>query len=335
MELLIVGAGAVGAVYGYLSSQRSPAGSARITYLVKPKHQKDLEAGIRLYHWRGKDAEPIIFRDFSLISSFSEMKEKKYDAILITLPSDKFRESGWLEGLVESSGNAKVWSLQPNAGDPELLRNKLIAHFGPGAEMRAVTGRIPIMSYLAPLPGEPFAEPGYAFYIPKVSPAIWTSLDPEAAREACDFYHAAGLPSKTAPADFVESAVPEALLRSVVAGLERCEWSFDRFTNGENIQLAAGAMREMTAIQAKRKKVADSGAGLFGKIAATPFGIRTALRIVKSIVPFDFEAFLRVHFSKVEGQMHLALDEFIADGKKMGQSTTNLVLLRGRAKRAI
>jgi hypothetical protein len=41
---------------------------------------------------------------------------------------------------------------------------------------------------------------------------------------------------------------------------------------------------------------------------------------------------MRVHFSKVDGQMHLTIDEQIEYAKRNGLSTTNLVLLRGRKK---
>ncbi len=333
MELLIVGAGAIGSVYGYLASRASLAGGCRITYLVKPKHRAELLQGRRLYAWKGKRAEAVNFSEFGVISSFEEVAAKKFDAVLITLPSDKFRAEGWLDELLRAAGPTRIWSLQPSSEDQELLRAKMAVHFGPAGPANIVFGRIPIIAYLAPMPGEDFQEPGYAYIVPPFAKAIWSSPTKDAAEEASVLFQHGGLPSKTAPEDFVPNLTPEALLRCVVAGLERCGWSFDRFKHGENIHLAAGAMREMTAIQARALGVPDSSATMVGRLVASPFGIRNALSLVSKLMPFDFESFLRVHFTKVEGQMHLNLDETIRRGKSLRLSTTNLVLLRGRARK--
>jgi hypothetical protein len=192
---------------------------------------------------------------------------------------------------------------------------------------------IPIMSYLAPLPGEAFEKPGYAFFISKAMKAVWTSKNEAAAREAVILFENGGLPSKLGELTTSSgSLLPEAILRAVVAGLERSEWSFDRLINGENIHLVTGAIRELTAIAAKVHKTTDPSVRWFGKLASSAFGVKTSLRLVQKIVPFDFEAFMRVHFTKVESQMHLTFEEQIEYGKKNGFSTTNLTLLRGRKK---
>jgi len=58
MELLVVGAGAVGSVYGYLASRNPAPKTVKVTYLIKPKHRKGLEEGLKLYPWKGR---PPIF----------------------------------------------------------------------------------------------------------------------------------------------------------------------------------------------------------------------------------------------------------------------------------
>jgi hypothetical protein len=329
MDLLIVGAGAVGSSYGYFATQAG----AKVTYLIKPKHRADLVGGIQLYPWKGRKAEPVLFRDFSLIESGAELRSRKFDAVLITLPSDKFRADGWFAGFLPdfdaSSPEAKIWSLQPDANDQNFLASIL----GPKTSERVVRGSIPLMSYLAPLPGEPFEKAGYAFYTPPTTKAGWSSKNNAAAAEAAKLFDAGGLPSAVVDGTPTSgSLLPEALLRAVVAGLERSEWSYDRLVNSENIHLVTGGMREMTAIAAKIGKVADPCQKWWGKVGSSAFGVKTAMRLARKFLPFDFEAFMRVHFSKVDGQMHLTLDEQIAYGKKNGLSTTNLVLLRGRKR---
>ena len=333
MNLLIVGAGAVGATYGYIASRLGPAGGANVTYLIKPKHREDLKKGIQLYWWRGRTADPILFEKFSLIDDVAELRTKKFDAVLITLPSDKFRADGWLERFLSDfsagSPDGKIWSLQPGDSDQTYLEERLHGT----ADFRLVRGRIPIMGYLAPLPGESFDKPGYAFYIPKFSKAGWSSKNQAAAREAMTLFENGGLPSKVVDDKPTPSSIfPVAVLRSVVAGLERSEWSFDRLLNGENIHLVTSSLKEMTAISAKTEKIVDPSVKWWGKLGATPFALKTVIRLAQKIVPFDFEAFMRVHFMKVEGQMRMALDEDIGFAKRNGLSTTNLVLLRGRKK---
>lgn len=335
MDLLIVGAGAVGATYGYIASRLGPAGGARVTYLIKPKHRADLEKGIQLYWWRrGRKSDSILFDRYNLIDDTNELRTKKFDAVLITLPSDKFRADGWLERFLADFGagspDGRIWSLQPGPNDQAFLAEKLGAS---AADFRVVRGRIPVMSYLAPMPGESFEKPGYAFYIPPGSKAGWSSKNEAAAREAVTLFENGGLPSRLiSEKPTAGSLLPEALLRAVVAGLERSEWSFDRLLNGPNIHLVTEGMREMIAIGAKAARVEDASRKWWGRLASSPFGVRTAIGIVRKIIPFDFEAFMRVHFSKVEGQMHLTIDEQIAYAKRNGLSSTNLTLLRGRKK---
>lgn len=334
MELLIVGAGAVGSVYGFFASRNIEGAGARVTYLVKPKHRADKENGITLYSWKGRKADTIRFNEFKLIDETAALRKRKFDAVLITLPSDQFRANGWFEGFLKDlnigSPKAKIWSLPPGERDPAFLLEKL----GPGSEGRVVYGSIPIMSYLAPLPGEAFTETGYAFYIPPGSKAGWSSKDPLAAESAHALFNAGGLPSKTLPniQTTPEKILGAAILRLIVAGLERSEWSFDRFMNGENIHLVSAAIREMTALSAKYEKTSDPLVKRWAKFATSVFGLKTIIRFSRFLIPFDFEAFMRVHFTKVDAQMHLTLDEQIEYGKRNGISTTNLVLLRGRRK---
>ncbi len=334
MELLIIGAGAVGSTYGYLASRQLPGAGAKVTYLIKPKHRSDLKNGIQLYWWKGRKADSVLFTDFRIIDDAKELHSKKFDAVLITLPSDKLRTDGWFDGFLKDfnvgSPEGKVWSLQAGLNDQEFLREKMGAG---SADTRLVKGTIPIMGYLAPLPGEPFEKPGYAFYMPPTSKAPWASKNATAAEEAAKLFDAGGLPSKVVSlAPKSAELLPEALLRALVAGLERSEWSFDRLLNGENIYLVTGGMREMMTIGAKIQKTENPGEKWWGKFGSTPFTVRTAIRLVQKIVPFDFEAFMRVHFTKVDSQMHLTLDEQIEYGKRNGISTTNLVMLRGRKK---
>jgi hypothetical protein len=300
-----------------------------VSYSIKPKYRASLEKGMTLYHWKGRRAETLHFEGYELFDSIDALRGKSFDAVLITLPSDKLKEGDWFERLLAVVGDAKIWSLQSGTHDVEWIAEKL----GKSADARLVWGRIPIISYLAPLPGEGFEKPGYAFYLPPGGKALWSSKDFALAEETAKLFSAGGLPSKASVEDFRKLGIlPENLLRMVVAGLEKSEWSFDRLLNGENLYLVREGLRESTAIYAKRYGVSDPGKRALGRLASSLFGIRTALQVARVIIPFDLEAFFRVHFTKVEKQMHEALDDLVAYGKRNGFSTTNLTLLRGRKR---
>jgi 2-dehydropantoate 2-reductase len=188
MQILIIGAGAVGSAYGYYASI---AGN-RVSYSIKPKYRASLERGMTLYHWKGRRAETIRFEGYELFDSIDALRGKTFDAVLVTLPSDKLKEGEWFERLLTVVGDAKIWSLQPNATDIEWIAEKI----GKNADARLVWGRIPILSYLAPLPGEGFEKPGYAFYLPPGAKALWSSKTPALAEGAAKTFEAGGLTSK-------------------------------------------------------------------------------------------------------------------------------------------
>ncbi len=86
----------------------------------------------------------------------------------------------------------------------------------------------------------------------------------------------------------------------------------------------------MSAIQAKIAGIKDPSSTIAGRLLSCAFGVNSAIRLASLVLPFDLESFLRVHFTKVDGQMHLGIDEMIEAGKKLGLTTASLKLLRGR-----
>jgi hypothetical protein len=56
-------------------------------------------------------------------------------------------------------------------------------------------------------------------------------------------------------------------------------------------------------------------------LVSRPAAIRLILRGSKYIVPFDFETYLQVHFTKVGEQMHQGLRDFVRHGADLGVPT--------------
>lgn len=320
MKILIVGAGAVGSVYGY-TFQR--AGHS-ITYLVKPKHLESVRGGIRIYHHlRKRKHESILFKDFATVTTPAEARVSQWNLVVLTMASNSVRDADWVQPLLGGlPPETTVFSLQPNAEDLRAL----IAQSGLPAS-QFVSGSIPFMAYLAPLPGESFPETGYAFWNPSV---CGVSGDRERAESVISALNSGGMKAKYSSRPATSMLYAEALLRTLVAALEKKEWNLDALLHSELFPIMLEATREAIPISAKEKNLSDPLRRIGGKLPTRGFFVRAVIRILQKIAPFDLEAFVRVHFTKVEDQMQLGMRELIETGKRNRFHTNALTLLARR-----
>lgn len=323
MKVLIVGAGAVGASYGFFLKRAG----VEISYLIKPKHRANLESGITVYEYvsRRKPVKTHRLEGFGILDDVSKIGAGQFDAVLLTVASTALYDTEWLKSLVSNlSPKTTLIALQPGHHDQEKI---LSAGLSPE---KLVYGTIPIMAYLAPLPGEKLSEPGIAFWVPPFSRAPWRGEDATRVKEVAEIFNRGGLPSFVNTEIKREQLVGETLLRLLVTGLERSEWSFDKFSHGENIVLVCDAALETLPILAHDRKVENPGERFLIRQVFRPWVIRMVWRFLSLVAPMDIESFFRVHFTKVEKQMHDGVDGIIEMGKKARLPTTNLILLRKR-----
>lgn len=320
MKVLFVGAGAVGAVYAYHAHR----GGAEVSFLVKPKYRSELEKGIRLYHHAtfGKKTESIHFDSFSLLDDPTQVGQTKWDQIFIAVPSNAIYVGDWLKTLANHAGDATIVTLQPGLKDREYILSQTGI-----SEDRLVSASIPILSYLAPLPGENFEKPGLAYWIPPGGFVFMSFGDESRRKAAIETLSRGGLKSRARPDFRKDSLIGEAILRLVVTGLEKSEWSWQRFKHGENILLASDSALESLPIIAKLRGVPDPSQSFVKRQLVKPFAIRSLMRVLELLAPFDIEAFFRVHFTKVEEQMRQGVLDLIEMGKKERLPTTSLSLL--------
>lgn len=320
MKVLFVGAGAVGSVYAY----HAHLGGAEVAFLVKPKYRAELEKGIQLYHHTtfGKKTKSILFNSFTLLDDPAQVGKTKWDQIFITVPSNAIYSGDWLKVLVQNSGDATIVTMQPGLKDREYILSETGL-----SEDRLVSASIPILSYLAPLPGENFEKPGYAYWIPPGGFFAMSFGSDGRRQSAMDTLTRGGLKTRSR-ADFrKDSLVGEAILRLVVTGLEKSEWSWQRFMHGENIQLTSDSALESLPIIAKLRGLPDPSQSFVKRQMVKPYAIRSLMRVLEMLAPFDIEAFFRVHFTKVEAQMRQGVLDLIEMGKKERMPTTSLSLL--------
>src|SRR5262249_9887240 len=88
VKALVVGAGAVGQVYGRALRR----GGAEVAYLVKPKHAEAARRGFTIHPLPGAAGH---FTDFSVLTE----PAGAWDAVILTVPTPPLRQPRWLERL--------------------------------------------------------------------------------------------------------------------------------------------------------------------------------------------------------------------------------------------
>ena len=151
-KYLLIGAGAVGQVYGYALAQSG----AEITFFIKEKHLAALKDGIRLYPHGKQDS--LVFDDFSIQTDADEVAKEHWQQVWLCVPSNALEAAG-LQDLLRSLKADVVVNLLPGFRDTE----RVAACIGDVPQIRGV---IPFCSYAQPYPGGPDCLPGMAFWQP-------------------------------------------------------------------------------------------------------------------------------------------------------------------------
>ena len=125
----------------------------------------------------------------------------------------------------------------------------------------------------------------------------------------------------------VTSAFGSAVLMPLVAGLEAMRWSLRAFRGSDVPPLVAGAAREATAITAVTLGVRRPLLGFL----VTGLAFRLAAWLAPKLAPFDLEAYLKHHFSKVGEQTRLLFAEYAESAAKRGLASDALSSLLARA----
>jgi ketopantoate reductase len=305
MRALIVGAGAVGQVYGY----HLHLGGAEVAFFVKPKYAESARAGFTLYSLndRRRRTAPQHWRDYDVVTSAAEVRAERWDMVLITVSSPALR-GPWLPELTAAIGDATLVILQPGIDDRAVALEAIDAS-------RLVQGLISLISYFAPLPGETrFPEPGCAYWFPPLSPSPFSGPEPRVS-QVVDALRAGGFPAKRHPDLTKLSGFPNAVLMSYLSALESAGWTFRGLRQGPHLGHAAAAAREALAVVERQLGVKKPA--LLG-IMAKPLAIRTGLWLGRRVVPLDLETYFRVHFTKVGDQTRMAMARFIELAREGG-----------------
>ncbi|WP_158578769.1 ketopantoate reductase family protein [Spongiactinospora rosea] len=298
MRVLVVGAGALGQVFGAWLA----AGGAQVGYLVKPGREKWGEGGVPVYRLgRGGAVEQRLVPHEVL----TRPVPGKWDMVWLCVDSTAL-SGRWMADLRDATGSATVVTITQSGQDVAIL-----AEVWPREQIVQVTPAV--FAYQAPLAVE-VPRPGIAYWVPPGA-TLGVHGGEARVREVVAALRAGGVRAK---AERLAGGgdLDAARMMPFIAALENATWSI----RATRYALAAGASREALAITAAR----------YGR--RPPSGVpawlaRAALRVLPRVVPFDLPAYLRTHFTKVSAQTGLMLEEWIEEGTARGLPVTDLKAL--------
>ena len=318
MRALVVGAGAVGQVY----ARHLQRGGTEVAFLVKERYAAELREGLTLYPWNeGRPPAPVAFRGFGVLTSTAEVARQSWDQVWLCISSTALR-GPWLDLLLGAAGEATLVALQPGLEDRDYLLQRW-------PEERLVSGAIALISYQALLPGESWPRPGVAYWFPPLSPSPFSG-PPRRVHAVVKALRMGGCPAKRHPDVPGWSAVPSAIMMPVLLALEAEGWSLRALRRSPLLARAAEAAREALAmVAAHRREKPSAIRSLLG-----PRTLSLLLAVAPRVMPFDFEAYLRYHFTKVGDQTQAMVATYVQTARAHGLPHAALEELAGRAARA-
>jgi ketopantoate reductase len=316
---LIVGAGAVGQVYGHFLQR----GGASVSYFVKEKYKHECEKGFTLYRCRrsGLGAAEQFFAD-GIFTQYDDLTKTKWDQVWLTVSSADLR-GGWLEQLREVIGDATVVMLQPDLDDRDYVYSVF-------PQEQVVCGIVNFISYQTPLPDLPdyhadADKEGVAYLLLPMMSAEFSGNE-HRLPEVMEAMASGRFNVKVEQDASRIYADRSAMMIPLVALLELENWSFKKLRLSNSLDLAVGAAREaLVIVAAKFGRRMNWTERLFSL-----FWVKMALPVMRFLSPMDAESYVKFQFVKTAPQTRMMLKHFIDDGEKLGQSTQSLKALYER-----
>jgi 2-dehydropantoate 2-reductase len=309
-QICIVGAGAVGLVYARFLRRAG----AEVALLVKPEHAESCGKGFTLHRLgRGGRCDSERIDDLPVYTSVDELAEREFDQIWITVASDAMRNP-WLGEVLDPSQDATVVMLQPDLEDRALALEHV-------AEDRLVQGLIGFLSFQSPLPKSPPLPEGIAY---QLLPGMASGFDGARASEIVSLLKRGGFPARQTHDLTGRSAERSATTVPLIAGLEAASWSMAAFVSGPWLPRSIDASKEALAVVAKHLGRRPAPV----RRILSPLPVRAALALARPLTPFDLEAYLCFHFTKVGPQTRLMLETYARLAEKFALESTALHALR-------
>lgn len=292
-RVLVVGAGAVGQVYGAALERAG----AQVTFFVRPRHRQTTEAGMQVsrMHTLSRRRDRHAMLSPSVLDTVDEAAASRWDAVWLCIPSNGVHEEG-THALLRALGEPLVVSLTPGLDDRAALASVV-------PEERLVTGLIPFLAWFehATVDGRGLEETVVWF-----PPFARCAFEGKRAEAVAAQLRAGGLRADAVPGLAQRAPYGSAVLMPTVAELEVAGWSFSALdaVHRKRLRNAVG--------EAFRVVRAETG-------AAPPRGLQglvrwvhpLTLRLINLLTPLNLEVFLRKHFTKVGHQTTRSLGVYV------------------------
>ena len=313
MDVLIVGAGAIGQVLG-LHLVRA---GAKVSVLVQPDQVDVARRGFPLYRLNARHPfqTPERLRPTTIYGSPAKVGQDRFDIVFLSLPSPVLR-SGLVEELAPYLGDATVVLLSAGIDDREILLDHV-------RETHLVQGMLSLVSYATPLAEERPPVPGTAFWFPPGAKTRFAG-PPERARGVAELLFAGGMPAAWLPDQRSVSPATGAVVMPYLLALEGAGWSLEALRRSPLLVEAGLATVEARAVVAALEGGTPRGH------APPPMLVRGLLRLAPHLLPFPLEAYLARHFAKVSAQTHLMSEALRDRGISLGLSVPHLTGLLAR-----
>jgi 2-dehydropantoate 2-reductase len=311
MNILVVGAGAIGQVYALHLAR---AGHA-VSFFVKPQYADEVGAGLSLHRLQRRGHVTERLEGVGCLSDPVQVAAGRWDQVWLTLPSNALRGE-LARQVLAAVGDATVICLQPDIHDGAFVRSLT------PQPQQVVQSLIPFISFQSPLPGQP-GPAGIAFFLPPLTPAL-VAGEPSRAAAVTTTLKQAGVPARQVQ-DFARStAAFVAMMQPLMAALEANGW--DLYGLPASPMLREGLFASREAMQAA---AAETGGSIWAlRPLLWPLTWRLALPLLKHVFPFDLQVYLRFHYSKVGVQTRLMLDSYIELGAARRMPVSSLQNLR-------
>jgi Ketopantoate reductase PanE/ApbA len=304
LEILVVGAGAVGRVLGHHFAR----GGANVTYLVRGAHAAELARGFTLYPMH-RGGAPVAVAAPAVITSADDARARRFDAVVLCMSSPALRRGDWLAPLAAAAPDATFVGVQPGFDDPAHVARAT----GAG---RVAWGMFPLMSWSTADVDAPTAEPrpaGTAYWKPPLT-ALPFSGDRARVEPLTRALSRGGLRARRAPDVPRALALAGPLLEMHVVALECAGFELAALTRDRALLTEAhGAIDQARTVAARRLGIRPPRAHRLLK----PWLAAWLLRLVRRLTPFDLERYLRAHYTKVADQTAEGLREIIAQARAL------------------
>jgi hypothetical protein len=323
MKILIVGAGAVGLVYGHHFAN---AGH-QMTFLVKEKYQQALEQqkemGIILYHLNNdkKLNKPEHFKSFQTICDWEQAQG--FDLIILAISSNALRQlplDKIKQQLLRPETNLLM--LQPSETDFEHLNQVL-------PEEKIFQGMISLISYQTEEVNSDINPVGTAYYIPPMPMPISASasnmsMQKSHSTKIVSLFKSSGIRAKAVNNAIDESRLPSAFLMTFLCALEAANWEFKYLAQSPNLLKKLSSAQQVLLPRQVNSAVLAS----LLKLLLMPGLYKLLLKIAPWFVPLPLEAYLKKHFLKVRPQTVIYMQEYSETYQSPAISELNQLLHR-------